>query len=84
MTHTPLKPSDHRHRFPAIPEPQPTVESLVQVCNALKEAVELITDQRKRGGEAMSSPTWGDLVQMGVVTTESISALKNDRLQNKR
>ena len=44
----------------------------MQVCNALKEAVELLTDQRKRGQELTSSPTWGALVDMGIVAADQV------------
>ena len=72
MTHVVGHIPERHRRFPAIPDPQPTVESLVQVCNALKEAVELITDQRRRGQELVSSPTWGDLVHMGMIAEDQV------------
>ena len=76
--------TDYRHKFPAIPEPQPTIESLVQVVNALKEIVEMITDQRQRGREMAASPTWGDLVNVGVVKPDQVMELKNERLSRLR
>jgi len=64
--------AETRRKFPPIPEPKPTLESLVQVCNALKEAVELLTSQRTRGQEHMAVPTWGDLAEAGLIEPDKI------------
>jgi len=80
MTHVPQHTPQRHNRFPAIPDPQPTVESLVQVCNALKEAVELLTNQRKRGQGLTASPSWGELVNMGVVSSDKVVALQDGRV----
>jgi len=80
----PLSTPERQHRFPAIPEPQPSLESLVQVCNALKEAIELLSGQRQRGREMNAFPTWGDLVNIGVATPDQVEAWKTARLLKPR
>jgi len=76
----PTKAPARHNKFTAIPEPKPTIESLVQVCNALKEAVEIITNQRSRGQGRTASPTWGELVNAGVVTEDHLPALQDGRV----
>ena len=83
MTHMPTHVPQRHSRFPAIPDPQPTVESLVQVCNALKEAVEVLTNQRKRGQGLTAAPSWGELVDMGVVESDQVMALQDGRVVHK-
>lgn len=69
------KPLDLR-RYPAIPEPQPTIESLVQCIQALKEAVETLTGQRKHDQLGASAVTWDDLRLRDIeVTTLETSQL---------
>jgi len=85
MTHTPThlaKPIRH-NRFPAIPEPQPNVESLMQVCMALKEAVEVLTNQRVRGQGLTAAPTWGELINSGVIEKDKVIALQDGRVPDK-
>lgn len=61
-------------RFPAIPEPQPTISSIVQTTNALKEAVELLTGQRASNLHGVSAVIWDDLLLRGVESTSLESA----------
>jgi len=63
---------ERHRRFPSIPNPSPNLESLTQVCTALKEAVELLTEQRTRGQELNATATWGDLVNAGVVSVDQV------------
>lgn len=51
-------------KFPSVPEPGQDVTSLQQSVSALKEAVEMLTGQR-RG--ATPPVTWDDLVRLGVI-----------------
>jgi hypothetical protein len=85
VTNTPehlARPVRH-NRFPAIPEAKPTVESLVQVCTALKEAVEILTNQRIRGQGLTAAPSWEELVNMGVVKVDQVTALQDGRIRPK-
>jgi hypothetical protein len=61
-----------RRKAPSIPDPQPTLASLVQVTTALKEAVERLTNQRARGNANDSVPTWEELVLLGIVDEASV------------
>jgi hypothetical protein len=61
-----------KRKLPAIPDPQPTLASLVLVTTALKEAVELLTNQRMHGQESVAAPTWAELVNLGVVDEGSV------------
>lgn len=76
----PTKAPARHHRFASIPEPLPTLESLVQVCNALKEAVEVLTNQRARGQGLTASPTWNELINAGVVSVDQVPALQDGRV----
>ena len=70
----PTEPPVRHSRYPAIPDPQPTTVSLVIVSNALKEAVELLTGQRKRGNQDVAAVTWGELTRRGIDHTTIDSA----------
>lgn len=61
-------------RFPPIPEPQASTESLIIVSRALKEAVELLTGQRARGNMGVAAVTWDDLKFRGMELTSVASA----------
>lgn len=61
-------------RFPPIPEPQASTESLIIVSRALKEAVELLTGQRARGNMGVAAVTWDDLKFRGIELTSVASA----------
>jgi hypothetical protein len=76
----PIQAPARHHKFAAIPAPQPTLESLVQVCNALKEAVEVLTNQRVRGQGLTAVPTWSELVNAGVVSVDQVPALQDGRV----
>lgn len=62
----------------AIPEVQPTVESLYQVAVKLKEGYENMS--RQRGVNYTWPVTFQDLIDMGVITTEQM----NEQLQKRR
>jgi hypothetical protein len=79
----PTKAPELKSKFPAIPEPQANVESLVQVCTALKEAVELLTNQRARGQELTAVSTWNELVNLGVVSIDQVTSLQDGRVRTK-
>lgn len=52
------------NKYPSIPEPSQDIRSLQASVLALKEAVEMLTGQR-RGAQPVV--TWDDLVRLGVV-----------------
>lgn len=54
----------------AIPSPQPNLNSLYEVSIALKQNVEALTGQR--GGPLQRSPTWQDLINLGIVTADQV------------
>ncbi len=51
-------------KYPAIPEPQADVLSLRTSSAALKETVEMLTQQR--GNKLNAAVTWQDLVDLGL------------------
>lgn len=57
------------NKYPSIPEPSQDVRSLQATILALKEAVEILTGQR-RGGVPV--PTWEDLARLGVIEQSDI------------
>lgn len=69
------KPLDLK-RFPAIPEPQPDIKSIMQATSALKEAVELLTGQRSRSSKSRAAVTWEDLEYRGI----EISSFESSKL----
>ena len=77
MTHTAahvIRKQERHSRFPAIPEPSPTIESLVTTVIALKEAVELLTGQRRRDADGTAAVTWDELRRRGIEFTTVDSA----------
>jgi hypothetical protein len=57
-------------KYPAIPYPVEDLASLRSATAALKEVVEIITQQR--GSVANSAVTWQDLVNLGLITTAQV------------
>ena len=51
-------------KYPAIPQPTMTVESLQASVLALKELVEILARQRVQGVILDSAVTWRDLVEL--------------------
>jgi len=76
----PNKAPARHHKFASIPDPKPTLDSLVQVCTALKEAVEVLTNQRTRGQGLTSVPTWNELIDAGVVSVDQVPMLQDGRV----
>jgi len=66
-------------KFPAIPEPRPTVESMHDTVMALKEAVEIMTRQRGGADPVTSMVTWGDLVEKGLIEPNDVPNRGSDR-----
>lgn len=57
-------------KYPAIPNPAAEVHSLRSSAIALKETVEILTQQRgNRGGAAV---TWQDLVNLGLILPSQV------------
>lgn len=61
-----------RGDYSSIPEPQASIPSHHEAILALKEAVEVITRQRRREQIALSAVTWNDLVALGVIERDQI------------
>jgi len=59
-----------RRDQPTIPEPTEDVRSLRTTVAALKELVEVMAGQR--GAPVDAVPTWGDLINLGLVTKSRI------------
>ncbi len=57
-------------RYPSVPSPTLDVASLREAVAALKEVVEILTQQR--GLPANSAVTWQDLVNLGIITSSQI------------
>lgn len=53
-------------KFPAIPEPISEINSVRDTAAALKETVEVLTQQR--GTRSFSAVTWEDLLALGWIT----------------
>lgn len=58
--------------FPGIPEPQATIQSHQATLMVIKEAVEVLTRQRKIEQVSQSAVTWDDLVSVGLITRDQI------------
>ena len=58
--------SSRKHVVPTIPEPYADIKSLHATCMALKEAIEVLTQQRGSAGD--SAVTWQQLQRVGVIT----------------
>jgi hypothetical protein len=61
------------HKYRGIPEPSPEVHSLYQTVAALKEVVETLT--RQRGYISESAVTVEDLIELGIITRESVRGI---------
>ena len=59
-------------RFPGIPDPQPSVDSMYETIIALKQTVEVLSQQRQP--KANGCPSWQDLVDLGIITATDIPA----------
>lgn len=57
-------------KYPAIPEPIAEINSVRSSTAAIKEAVEILTQQR--GNRANSAVTWTDLVNLGLIPASKI------------
>lgn len=57
-------------RYPAIPEPSADPAALYQSVLELKQAVEILTQQRKPYRN--SAVTWGDLVTLGIIPESNV------------
>jgi len=57
-------------RFPAIPEPVAEINSVRDTTAALKETIEVLTQQR--GTRSFSAVTWEDLLALGLITPDQI------------
>lgn len=62
----------------AVPEIQPTIESLYQAATRLKEGYENLS--RQRGVPNRWPVTFQDLIDMGIITTEQM----NEQLARRR
>lgn len=51
-------------KYPSVPSPQADLVALRATCEALKEAVEMLTLQR--GNHLNGAITWQDLIDLGV------------------
>lgn len=60
-------------RYPAIPEALPELEGLTMAVRELKQAVEILTQQRKPYN--LSAVTWQDLVDLGLITSNRIPTI---------
>ncbi len=56
--------------FPSIPQPKPEMQSMHSAMLALKEAVEVMTNQR--GSAGSSVVTWDHLVSLGLIDQSQI------------
>lgn len=61
-----------RGDFSSIPEPMLTLASHQDVLVALKEAVEVLTRQRKLEQVRSSAVTWNDLLALGLVQPDQV------------
>lgn len=57
------------NKYPGIPDPAPNVEALHTTVLALKEAVELLTNQRAGGQPPV---TWSDLTRLNIVSEADV------------
>jgi hypothetical protein len=57
-------------KYPSIPDPIATPESLRQSVTQLKEAVEILTRQRKP--ITAGAVTWQDLLDLELITLEQV------------
>ena len=56
--------------YKAIPEPAATLESLRESLSAAKEAIEVLTRQRKP--IEAGAVTWQDLVDLGLIASDQV------------
>jgi len=57
-------------KYPSVPAPTVDIASLRESCAALKEVVEILTQQR--GSTLNSAVTWQDLVNLGLITPAQV------------
>jgi len=57
-------------KYPAIPEPISEINSVRDTTAALKETVEVLTQQR--GTRSLSAVTWQDLLSLGLITPDQV------------
>lgn len=57
-------------KYPAVPAPAADVVSLRNSAHALKETVEILTQQR--GDRALAAVTWQDLVDLKLILPSQI------------
>lgn len=57
-------------KYPAIPDPVTSVDSLRDTTIAIKEAVEILA--RQRGDRSTSAVTWQDLLALGLCSAAQV------------
>jgi hypothetical protein len=57
-------------KYPAIPEPVAEINSVRDTSAALKETVEVLTQQR--GTRSLSAVTWQDLLALGLISPDQV------------
>jgi hypothetical protein len=57
-------------KYPAIPEPLAEINSVRDTSAALKETVEVLTQQR--GVRSLSAVTWQDLLALGLIKVDQV------------
>lgn len=57
-------------KYPSIPEPLAEINSVRDSAAAMKETVEILTQQR--GDRALSAVTWQDLLALGLISADQI------------
>lgn len=57
-------------KYPSIPEPVAETNSIRDCAAAMKETVEVLTQQR--GDRSLSAVTWQDLLSLGLITADQI------------
>jgi hypothetical protein len=57
-------------KYPAIPDPLASMNSVQSTAAALKEGFEILT--RQRGSKMLAAVTWEDLVRLGLVTPDKV------------
>lgn len=62
--------SQGANQFPSIPHPRPDTNSMHATVVALKENVEVLTNQR--GNPSSSAIKWSDLVTLGLIDPSQV------------
>lgn len=55
---------------PAIPDPIPTIDSLMETVAALKQAVEILLGQT--GGKREAAVRWQELINIGMIKEDQV------------